>query len=722
MPKLVPDLVTLGDSMVRAARLPEEEYRWIARTLLLLGTGIASGAFSFIILSHIPSEPTPDLQKTILQLVGALGVVSAMVFLAAALVRLAIWRWPQYSDAAQWWVLRERRVPAVFFVGMMALVGSTVTGLVGVTGERTDNYWAAFFLWASLILVFMIAAALESFSVSTLRPARVRRWLSQHRIEFAILAALVVGALALRLFRLDSVPPVFGGDEATMGFASLRFLEGQDRNMFVVGPGSHPTMFFLVQAASMKVLGADVVGLRSVAAVLGALSVGAIYVLLRELFDRKVALVGAVLVTVWHVHLHYSRIALNNAGDPLVMASSLFLVYRAFKTQQLFYYAATGAAAGLGFYLFAGSRIVPLLVAAFMAFAILRNGHLLKPALLKKDAAGIAIMVAAYTVVVLPLALFFVGDPGKFNERLSLVSIFEEGRLDSVRAVTDYGTAGALWDQVARAFGGFVHYTDLSPTYAVPVPYLDAVTSVFLIAGVVYALFHILEERYFLLLSAFAVVVLLGGALTEMPPTSSRVIGAFPATVGLAAVGLYQLSRRLFFWPRAGLAAVGLYQLSRRLSSWQQALVPVVLMVALLPPVVTNLDFYFNDFPDRPYTGGINGLVEQRVVGFMQDRGASPDTRIYWHGAPRIFANSLTMAFQLRDQPPQIGVRAGEPVARPTAASPAVFIYLPERESEYEAMVQLCPGGETDIVLNGDVPLFIVYDLPLPNTCSPPET
>ena len=688
--------------MVRAVRLPEEGYRWIARTLLLLGTGIACGAFSFIILSHIPSEPTPDMQKTILQLVGALGVVSAVVFLAAALVRLAIWRWPQYSDAAQWWMLRERRVPAVFLVGVMALVGSTVTGLIGVTGQRTDNYWAAFFLWASLILVFMIAAALESFGVSTLRPARIRRWLGQNRIEFAILAALVVGALALRLFRLDSVPLVFGGDEATMGFASLRFLEGQDRNMFVVGPGSHPTMFFLVQAGAMKVLGADVVGLRSVAAVLGALSVGAIYLLLRELFDRNVAIVGAVLVAVWHVHLHYSRIALNNAGDPLVMASSLFLVYRAFKTQQLFYYAATGAAAGMGFYLFAGSRIVPLLVAAFMAFAILRNGHLLKPALLKKDAAGIAIMVAAYTVVVLPLALFFVGDPGKFNERLSLVSIFEAGRLDQLKAAGGFSTAGALWDQVARAFGGFVHYSDRSPTYAVPVPYLDAITSVFLIAGIVYALFHILEERYFLLISAFVVVVLLGGALTEMPPISSRVIGAFPATVGLAAVGLFQLSRRLF--------------------SWRQALVPAVMMVALIPPVVTNLDFYFNDFPDRPYTGGINGLVEQRVVDFMQDRQVDPDTRIYWHGAPRIYANSLTMAFQLRDQPPQIGVRPGEPVPAPTTASPAVFIYVPEREPEYEAIVQLCPGGETDIISDGDLPLFIVYDLPFPNTCSPPET
>jgi len=102
-----------------------------------------------------------------------------------------------------------------------------------------------------------------------------------------------------------------------MGLEARDVLDGAMRDPFTTGWLSHPTLWFYVQAASLRVFGDSVVRLRMISALLGAATIPALYVFARRPFGARVALSAAALLALYHVHIHFSRIGLNNVADPL---------------------------------------------------------------------------------------------------------------------------------------------------------------------------------------------------------------------------------------------------------------------------------------------------------------------------------------------------------------------------------------------------------------------
>lgn len=563
--------------------------------------------------------------------------------------------------------------------------------------------WAAWFThpgsYLPLLAVWLVSIALAIASAQQARRAAWRLRITRaFAIEAAIISSLVAAALLLRLVRLGSVPMVFGEDEASTAMAALRFTNGVDRNMFGIEFGGHPAMFFFSQSLVMHLFGGGIFAMRAYAALLGALSIGAVYLLGREMFGRSVGIVAAVLVGFWHIHLHYTRIGLNNAGDTLVMASSLFLLYRGVKRNDPLALCGAGIAAGLGFFLFPGSRIIPLIIAVFAGYRLLdlkvwRN-HAPKLRWLRET----GWIGLGYVVTTLPLWVAFLEQPGKFDERWSIVSIFDSGWIERQREATGDGTAMVLVDQVTRAFGGFFHYPDLAPTYGSSIPYLDAFFALFFFVGILFAVLRVREAAPFLLITSFGLVVFLGGALTINPPVSSRVIGAIPAVAVLAALGLSR--------------AVSLV-------SGRQAVAAVVVGLLIVPSAFFNLKFYFGDFADYPYMSGINGLTQMEVVDYVRESDFSQDTRIYWYGAPRVYANQPIIEYLLRDRPPEINVPEDSAVAPPDEPAPAVFLFMPHRAKEMDAVREACPGGEVDALVWKRLTLAQAYVVRARNLCHP---
>ena len=124
-------------------------------------------------------------------------------------------------------------------------------------------------------------------------------------------------ALLARVVAWGHVPNNFSGDEGAVGLEARDVLDGVVRDPFTTGWMSHPTLWFYVQAASLRVFGDSVVGLRMISALLGAATIPALYVFARRPFGARVALSAAALLALYHVHIHFSRIGLNNVADPL---------------------------------------------------------------------------------------------------------------------------------------------------------------------------------------------------------------------------------------------------------------------------------------------------------------------------------------------------------------------------------------------------------------------
>ena len=74
----------------------------------------------------------------------------------------------------------------------------------------------------------------------------------------------------------------------------------------------HPTLFHYLQALSIKLFGQSISGLRMVSVIFGALCVPALYVAGRLSYGRFAGLIAASFIAFAHVHIHFSRIGLNN--------------------------------------------------------------------------------------------------------------------------------------------------------------------------------------------------------------------------------------------------------------------------------------------------------------------------------------------------------------------------------------------------------------------------
>jgi len=105
-------------------------------------------------------------------------------------------------------------------------------------------------------------------------------------------------------------------------------LRGELRNMFVTGWLGHPTLYYFAESVFLWVFGIGPLGARLLPAFIGVLTIPVFYLLARELFDRKLALIAAAILSAYAFHIHFSRIGLNNVLDLLLVSAAVYFAYR----------------------------------------------------------------------------------------------------------------------------------------------------------------------------------------------------------------------------------------------------------------------------------------------------------------------------------------------------------------------------------------------------------
>src|SRR5438105_12762770 len=108
------------------------------------------------------------------------------------------------------------------------------------------------------------------------------------RREGLALAALLMGALALRLWGLDAVPPGLSHDEAYDALNAVEILGGARPAFFESNNGREPLFMYLV-AVSFGAFGVGAAPLRAVSALAGTIAVGLAWAAARRAFAPPVA-------------------------------------------------------------------------------------------------------------------------------------------------------------------------------------------------------------------------------------------------------------------------------------------------------------------------------------------------------------------------------------------------------------------------------------------------
>lgn len=425
---------------------------------------------------------------------------------------------PQEEEGAPLPQVRDRRVWALGGAGVACGI---------VAGILFWRNWAdpfALALWVGSILLFGGAAFLADRGAGPRHapPREVpRRW------EWLLLACLVLLAFAVRAWRVDLYPNGCQSDECNNGMDALWWLQGMPYTPFRLTNEGQATLFTYILALFFRLFGASVPTMRLASAVAGALTVWAFYLLARDLYGDRAALLGAALLAGSRWHLTFSRIVYEAILTPLCEVLAFWFFLRGLRDRRWRDLVLGGMALGLGLHTYTAFRVVPLVAAAFLgALALVERRTV------RATWPGLLAGAMGMLLVLNPLGLYAVRYPQQFLGRTIHISVFHE-----VEAV---GNWSPVWSNLRKTLGMFHYQGDPASLHNLPgAPMLDVWVGALVVLGVAYALWH-WRRREHLLYFFWAVGVLALGVLSAAheAPTSRRTIGLIPLVYLLATAVL----------------------------------------------------------------------------------------------------------------------------------------------------------------------------------------
>jgi 4-amino-4-deoxy-L-arabinose transferase-like glycosyltransferase len=511
-----------------------------------------------------------------------------------------------------------------------------------------------------------------------------------------LVSGLGLLALILRVWRLDTIPFALTGDEASQGLEAVRVLSGSLRNPFSTGWLGVPTMSFFFNSPTIQLLGRTAAALRLPWALVGSATVVFAFLLVRRLKGLPMAVLTAVLLAVYHYHIHFSRLGSNQIADPFFLTVALWLLFVGLDEKRPFAWALSGVVTGLAFYFYAGARLTPVVITAVLAYLSIRQPRIFW----QENGRGLAAWAGAFLVTAAPMLQYAVRFPNDFNARLNQVGIFQSGWIYKAMEVRQESMAAVLFDQFQRAFFAFNFYPDRTVWYGLPQPLLDPFFGAIFLIGLGYGTVRLLGKKADVRLAAMAAWwwggLLAGGMLTESPPSSQRLITLAVPTVFFVALAWSEIAAfvRHVVLPR-----------------WERPL----LVLGVLAFSGISLHTYFIDFVPQRLSGGQNAEMATTIAPMLNE--LKDNHRIVFVGAPWMYWDFATLPYLVPDAD---AVDAREMLTTETAAAMApddkgvLFVVLPQREAELAAVTAVYPQGRRSFVYSSadrDL-LAILYIVP----------
>jgi 4-amino-4-deoxy-L-arabinose transferase-like glycosyltransferase len=196
------------------------------------------------------------------------------------------------------------------------------------------------------------------------------------RLTAALVLLIIVVAVALRLYRLDVVPPGLQHDEAFHGHDAVTVLLGYHPIYFPSNAGNEPLYIYLT-AGTIALFGQNAWGIRLAAVICGLAAVGFTGLWIRRAYNTRVALIASALVAVTFWPLFMSRAGLRSAALPPLAAATAWLFWRVAQVSGIRYqvlgFAAAGVLLGATLYTYPASRVLPIVYLLFVcAFYVVR--------------------------------------------------------------------------------------------------------------------------------------------------------------------------------------------------------------------------------------------------------------------------------------------------------------------------------------------------------------
>ncbi len=454
---------------------------------------------------------------------------------------------------------------------------------------------------------------------------KAQTWvLNQMKLNRILLVVVLILALLLRLWQLGSVPAGFYIDEASIGYDAYSILHtgkdfhGHPLPLFFesFGEWKNP-VYIYATVPSVAIFGLNVFATRLPAALFGLLAVLALFLVARELFNEKLALVAGTFLAVSPWALQFSRVAFEAATLPALFLFALWCFLKGFRSSR--WWMASAAFFALCLYSYGVARLfIPLFLLVLLW--IYRKELFTS----KKQ---LVLPLAIFLLLSLPLIITMLFSPRVLFAHAGAVSIFAAGHSPSefLGNYLQYFSADFLFHK------GDANLRHSPPGYGQLLWFLVPL----MLAGIVAGLLS--RDKKSKLLFAWLLLFPVTAALTyEGSPHAIR---------SIVGVGLFEL------FAVAGAAL--LFALAKRLAGQKIAVIAGLVFLLLAGANVWMFtNDYFSKYPAQSASWFDSGLSDtfERVKQIQGEYD-------YVVLSPRIYQAKIYAAFYL-GIPPEL-VQAG---------------------------------------------------------------
>lgn len=439
-------------------------------------------------------------------------------------------------DVSAIWMLVKQRIPSWDLLIALALfVGALV--LMERGRPSLQAYLRAhgkFLLDAALLVVALCSALYAAFGdpkpnviFYILLGFAVLNFL-QYRRQTPMLFWVCIAALVALTWNINDWHYVVIGDEYSFLIAiqgnldkltPRQLIDTLFNGTFVYG--THPYLSSHIQNFFMKLFDNRNFGWRFSNPALVVLSLPLYYYFFKAFVPRKFAILIVSMLGFSHYLLSFSKIGYNNLQALFVMGAVLAAFVWALRSMRRIAFCITGLAMGICCYVYpAALYAIPLPVIGFLIFMPPTNRAAIK---------RWAWMILSFAMLFYPLIV----QPEYWEAKVAGTFLYTEAGY----------SLGAFIDNFSRnmMYSGFSYLYMPEHTHFVSIGYLDLLSSVFIVIGVVVLSKIVLQGNkpaLFLMLSFLYMFMIVGATHGRHFPTATRMFLLLPWWVMLVAFGV----------------------------------------------------------------------------------------------------------------------------------------------------------------------------------------
>lgn len=463
--------------------------------------------------------------------------------------------------------------------------------------------------------------------------------INKKNLFFILTGLVVLLALFLRAYKIDSIPPGIYPDEAVNAQDALRALDSGDFKWFYPDNDGREGLFMNLIALSFAIFGVSAFSLKLPAIILGALTTWGIILFTREIFKNdKIALLAGFLNAVSFGAIIFSRISFRANLLPFVLVWSFYFLFKGYNSKKISSFVWAGAFFGLGLHGYIAFRLAPLILVGVLPFLFLARKNFFRDFW----RSILAFTFSAFVIAFPMIWIFFVHPQFFFT------------RTDEISILSPSINKGHLWQMFFYTFKlSFLKYNWVADTNwrnnFPPHPILNPISGLFFVGGIILSLGTFLKSLWLrlvkknqtdslvihsFLLIWFVIMLVPEFMSYENNPHALRAIGALPVVFiwsAFCAIGLWdKLAENLtWIWGRKFLTVffsliflfVAVFEISKYFIFWARH----IQTARSFEKNVTEAAYYIQDLPEDKEIYVIMGNMQRVVV------------RIFNWGKPNVY-------------------------------------------------------------------------------------